>query len=187
MERIADATPDTALLVVDEAYREFVTDGDVPDALALLGDRDNVAVLRTFSKAHGLAALRVGYLVAHPEVVAAVDRTLVPFAVNSVAEAAAIASLGHLDRVAARCADVVGERERVTAMLRSLGAELSDGQANFVWLPGPDAAPLGHALERAGIITRVFPEVGIRVTMGTPLQNDQFLAAYRSARATLPG
>lgn len=180
---LADALPPGCLLVVDEAYREFVTGADVPDALDLLGDRPNVAVLRTFSKAHGLAALRVGYLIAHPEVVAAVDRVLVPFAVNGLGQLAASASLAAPHELADRVAGVVAERGLVTAALRSAGWVVPDAQANFVWLPARRAAaPLALALERLGVVTRPFAHLGVRVTIGTAPENDRFLTAL--ARVT---
>ena len=175
---LADALPDRCLLVVDEAYREFVTGADVPDALALLGDRPDVVVLRTFSKAHGLAALRIGYLVGDPEVVAALDKVLVPFAVNGLGQAAALASLAAPDELADRVGGVVAERGLVSSSLRSAGWMVPDAQANFVWLPAGDAAqPLATALERSGVVTRPFPGLGVRVTIGTAPENDRFITA----------
>lgn len=175
---LADALPEGCLLVVDEAYREFVTDPDVPDALALLGARPDVVVLRTFSKAHGLAALRVGYLLAHPAVIDAVDRVLPPFSVNALGQRAALASLAAPVELAERVAGVLAERDRVVAALTALGHVVPDAQANFVWLPVRDgAAPLGTALERLGVVTRVFPGVGVRITIGAPVENDLLLAA----------
>ncbi len=179
---IAENTPETALLVVDEAYREFVTNPDVPDAIELLGARDNVAVLRTFSKAHGLAGLRVGYLVGPEHVVDTVDRMLVPFAVNHVAEAAACASLEAQVEIGRRCKETTVERERTADVLHELGFPAPVSQTNFVWLPaGASSAALGESMERRGVVTRVFPDVGIRVTSGTPAENDQFLTAFGEA------
>ncbi len=179
---IADATPESALLVVDEAYREFVTDPEIPDAIDMLGGRDNVAVLRTFSKAHGLAGLRVGYLVGPDHVVDTVDRLLVPFAVNHVGETAACASLSLVAEIGRRCKETIVERDRTAEVLMENGFPMADSQTNFVWLPaGVASAPLGEALERRGIVTRVFPDVGIRVTSGTPAENDRFLGAFEEA------
>ena len=178
---VGAAHPDT-LVVIDEAYREFVDDTTVPDAIERYRDRPNVAVLRTFSKAHGLAALRVGYLVADPVVVDAVGRVLVPFIVSHVAQVAALASLDHLDDVAHRCAGVIAERRRVSSALHGLGVPIPPSSTNFVWLPaGASSADLGSALERRGVVTRVFPDVGIRVTTGTPEENDRFLASIALA------
>jgi histidinol-phosphate aminotransferase len=91
--RLLDAVPPSCLVVLDEAYHEYVTGAHVHDAASLLDGYPNLAVLRTFSKAYGLAALRIGYLFGHPEVISAVDRTLVPFAVNGLAQVGALASL----------------------------------------------------------------------------------------------
>ena len=179
LERFLDRVPETVLVVLDEAYREFVTDPDVPDGLELMRGRPNVAVLRTFSKAWGLAGLRVGYLVAEdPAVADAVRRTHVPFSVSSLAQAAAVAALASADEVGRRVAAVVAERDRLTAALRERGHEVPDSQANFVWLPlGEPTAEVAAALEGRGVITRPFAGEGIRVTVGTPEEDDVFLAA----------
>ncbi|MGY1782101.1 histidinol-phosphate transaminase [Geodermatophilus sp. SYSU D01036] len=179
LERFLDRVPATVLVVLDEAYREFVTDPDVPDGLELMRGRPSVAVLRTFSKAWGLAGLRVGYLVAEdPAVADAVRRTHVPFSVSMLAQAAAVAALGSQDEVRRRVAAVVTERDRLTAALRGRGLEVPDSQANFVWLPlGEPSAATAAALEARGVITRPFAGEGIRVTVGTPEEDDLFLAA----------
>jgi histidinol-phosphate aminotransferase len=179
LERFLDAVPASTLVVLDEAYREFVTDPDVPDGIELMRGRPNVAVLRTFSKAWGLAGLRVGYLVAEdPAVAEAVRKTLVPFSVSSLAQAAAVAALASEDEVRARCAAVVAERDRLTTALRERGLDVADSQANFVWLPvGEQAAELASALEARAVITRPFAGEGVRVTVGSPEEDDVFLAA----------
>jgi histidinol-phosphate aminotransferase len=179
LERFLDAVPASTLVVLDEAYREFVTDPDVPDGMELMRGRPNVAVLRTFSKAWGLAGLRVGYLVAEdPAVAEAVRKTHVPFSVSSLAQAAAVAALASEDEVRARCAAVVGERDRLATALRERGLDVADSQANFVWLPlGEQAAELAAALEARAVITRPFAGEGVRVTVGSPEENDVFLAA----------
>jgi histidinol-phosphate aminotransferase len=150
--------------------------------------RPNVAVLRTFSKAWGLAGLRVGYLVAEdPAVAEMVRRTHVPFSVSSLAQAAAVAALGSEEEVRRRCAAVTTERERLTAALRERGFDVSDSQANFVWLPvGEEAAGLAAALEARAVITRPFAGQGIRVTVGTPEEDDAFLAALDQVRSATP-
>jgi len=188
LERFLDAVPADTLVVLDEAYREFVTDPDVPDGLELMRGRPNVAVLRTFSKAWGLAGLRVGYLLAEdPAVAEAVRKTHVPFSVSTLAQAAAVAALASEDEVRRRCAAVTAERERLVAALRERGQEVSDSQANFVWLPvGEQAAGLAAALEARAVITRPFAGEGIRVTVGTPEEDDVFLAALDQARSTAP-
>ncbi|MGY1748131.1 histidinol-phosphate transaminase [Modestobacter sp. SYSU DS0511] len=179
LERFLDAVPETALVVVDEAYREFVTDPGVPDGVELMRGRPNVAVLRTFSKAWGLAGLRVGYLLAEdPAVADAVRRTHVPFSVSSLAQAAAVAALASEGEVRQRCAAVVAERDRLTAALRERGLPVADSQANFVWLPlGERTAEVAAALEARAVITRPFPGEGLRVTVGTAEEDDVLLGA----------
>jgi histidinol-phosphate aminotransferase len=183
LEKFLDAVPEQTLVVLDEAYGEFVTDPDVPDGLEVMRGRPNVAVLRTFSKAWGLAGIRVGYLLAEdPAVAEAVGKTHVPFSVSMLAQAAAVAALASEDEVRARCAAVVAERDRLTAALRERGLDVADSQANFVWLPvGEEATALAAALEARAVITRPFAGEGIRVTVGTPDEDDIFLAALDDA------
>ncbi len=178
-----EAVPTTCLVVLDEAYSEFVTDTSVTDSTLLLAAHPNLVITRTFSKAHGLAGLRVGYALGHPDVIGMIDRTLVPFAVNELAQRAARASIAAADEMEQRVAAVVAERERVTVELRKLGWTIPDPQGNFVWLPvGNDAASLGVDLERRGVVTRAFPDVGVRVTIASPAWNDRFLAALADVR-----
>ncbi len=184
LDRFLDEVPSDVLVVLDEAYREFVTDEQVPDALTTYGDRPNVVVLRTLSKAWGLAGLRVGFLVGQPEVAAAIRKVVTPFSTSLVAQAAALAALDAEDEVRRRCAIVVAERERVTEALRKLSLDVPTSQANFVWLPlGDRAAAFGAACESRGVIVRAFQPDGVRVTIGTPEENDAFLAAAEAALA----
>jgi histidinol-phosphate aminotransferase len=185
LEKFLDAVPEHTLVVLDEAYREFVTDPDVPDGLEVMRGRPNVAVLRTFSKAWGLAGIRVGYLIAEdPAVAESIGKTHVPFSVSMLAQAAAVAALASEDEVRARCAAVVAERDRLTAGLRERGVEVADSQANFVWLPvGERTAAVAAALEARAVITRPFAGEGVRVTVGTPEEDDIFLDALDDVRA----
>ncbi|MDA0564692.1 histidinol-phosphate transaminase [Streptomonospora sp. S1-112] len=172
-----DRMPDHVLVVLDEAYREYVRDPEVPDGIALYGDRPNVAVLRTFSKAYGLAALRVGFCVAHPTIAAALRKTMVPFAVNHVAQAAAVASLAAEGELLERVAATVKERERVRDALLADGWEVPPTEANFVWLRlHGDTLAFAEACEAAGVAVRAFAGEGLRVSIGTPEENDAFLA-----------
>ncbi|AGZ46487.1 histidinol-phosphate transaminase [Actinoplanes friuliensis] len=182
LDRFLSQVPSDVLVVLDEAYREFVTDEQVPDALKTYGDRPNVVVLRTMSKAWGLAGFRVGFLVAQPEVAAAIRKVLTPFSTSLVAQAAALAALDAEDEVIRRCSLVISERERVTEALHKFLPDVPSSQANFVWLPLGDAAvPFGAACEQRGVIVRPFAGDGVRVTIGTPEENDAFLAAAESA------
>jgi histidinol-phosphate aminotransferase len=184
LDRFLSDVPSDVLVVMDEAYREFVTDEQVPDALEAYGDRPNVAVLRTLSKAWGLAGLRIGYAVAQPEVAAAIRKVLTPFSTSLAAQAAALAALDQEAEVLRRCALVISERERVTEALRKLIPDVPTSQANFVWLPlGDAAAAFGAACEARGVIVRPFLGDGVRVTIGTPEENDTFLAAAEAALA----
>ncbi len=185
---LLDAVPDQCVVVLDEAYHEYITGHHVPDALSSLPDHPNLVVLRTFSKAYGLAAMRIGYAMAHPDVIASVDKTLIPFAVNGVAQAAALASLEPAadQELAERVAGTLAERTRVAAEVRALGFSVPDPQANFVWLPaGESAADLTLTLEQLGVVTRPFPGEGVRVTIGSPAENDRFLSALADAAGKL--
>src|SRR6478752_6878972 len=134
LEAFLDKVPSDVIVVVDEAYVEFVRDPEAVRGLEVWRRRPNVVVLRTFSKAYGLAGLRVGYALAHPPVAAALRATAVPFGVSGLAQAAAVASLAARDELLARVDALVDERERVTAALRAQGWTLPDSSANFVWL-----------------------------------------------------
>jgi histidinol-phosphate aminotransferase len=175
-----DRVPEDCLVVLDEAYHEYVRDPDVPDGLTLYSGRPNLAVLRTFSKAYGLAALRVGYLIAHEAVAAAVRATQLPFSVNSLAQAAALASLAAEQELLERVELVIKERERVRAELLAQGWSVLPSEANFVWLPlGADTADFAGASEAAGVAVRPFAADGARVSIGDPAANDAFLAVTR--------
>lgn len=180
--RFLDSVPPGVVVAMDEAYREFVTDPDVPDGLDLLDGRDNVLVVRTFSKAYGLAGLRVGYGVGAPDVITALRKVCIPFSVNAVAQAAAIASLDAGAELLARCKDIAAERERVRAALLAMGYEVPPSQSNFVWLPlGAATAGFNEHCLREQIVVRAFVGEGARVTIGTPRENEVFLAAASSA------
>ncbi|GAA1822450.1 histidinol-phosphate transaminase [Luedemannella flava] len=185
LDRFLDAVGPDVLVVLDEAYREFVDDPAVPDGVATYGDRPNVVVMRTFSKAWGLAGLRLGYLVAAPEVAAAVRKVVTPFSSSGVAQAAGLAALAADDEMRRRAALVVSERARVAEALGKLlpdGVDVPPSQANFVWLPlGERTAAFAQACADAGVIVRAFHPEGVRVTIGTPEENDTFLAAARTA------
>ncbi|MGH3738838.1 MAG: histidinol-phosphate transaminase [Micromonosporaceae bacterium] len=185
LEHFLDAVPGDVLVVIDEAYREFVTDAEVPDALRLFGDRPNVVVLRTLSKAWGLAGLRVGWMAAAPEVADAVRKVVTPFSTNAVAQAAAMAALDASDEMRRRVDLVVAERERVHKAILALVPDVPATQANFVWLPLRDrAAACAAACEQRGVIVRAFQGDGVRVTIGTPEENDTFLTAAEAALAS---
>jgi histidinol-phosphate aminotransferase len=178
LSEFLDRVPPDCLAVIDEAYVQYVRDPAVADGLSLYADRPNVALLRTFSKAYGLAGLRVGFLIGHPPVVRAVRKTMLPFAVNSLAQAAAIASLAAESELMERVDLVVKERDRVRSELAADGWTVPPTEANFVWLPlaGWSAEFADHC-DAAGVSVRPYPPDGIRVTIADPEANDAFLAA----------
>jgi len=172
-----DQVPADCLVVLDEAYREYIRDPGVPDGIELYRDRRNVAVLRTFSKAYGLAGLRVGFLIGHEAVADAVRKTMLPFTVSSIAQAAAVASLNAEDELLERVESVVKERDRVSAALRADGWSVPDTEANFVWLHlGEHTTRFAQACEAEGIAVRPFAGEGARVSIGSSAANDAFLA-----------
>lgn len=164
--------------MIDEAYLEFVRDADVPDAVALLREYPNIVVLRTFSKAYGLAGLRIGYALAPTALATGIRSASTPFGVSGIAQQAALASLAPaaqaelMERVDA----LVAERTRVAGALRDQGWRLPETQANFVWLGLGDVTTdrAKEAME-AGILVRPFAGDGMRVSIGEPEANDAFL------------
>lgn len=179
---LLDALPPQVLVVIDEAYREFAQPGAV-DGVALLAQYPNVVVLRTFSKAYGLAGLRVGYAVAHPALAAAIRIAATPFGVNHLAQVAALAALDARAELMERVALIVGERDRVLAGLRAQGWSVPDSEANFVWLPtGARSVELAADAVRHGLVLRPFAGEGIRITVGLPEENDRVLAVTASWR-----
>lgn len=190
LERFLAAVPAHVVVVLDEAYFEYLRPdgfaaGDVPDGVELGRTRPNVVVLRTFSKAYGLAGLRVGYAVGDPTLMATLGKVYVPFSVNSLAQAAAIASLAAQEELLARTDDVVSERVRVAEALRDVGYIAPPSQANFVWLPlGALAVPFAQDCADAGVLIRPFAGEGVRVTIGAPSENDAFLRFALPAGST---
>jgi histidinol-phosphate aminotransferase len=171
-----EAVPSHIPIAIDEAYVEYIRDGLAPDTLGLVREHSNVVVLRTFSKAYGLAGLRVGYGVGQPELITAMDKAYVPFTLTSVSQAAAIASLDAADELLARTDAVVAERARVSAALRTAGFTLPSSQANFVWLPlGPRTHDFVQRAAEARIVVRPYGTDGVRVTIGAPEENDALL------------
>ncbi|ATL29022.1 histidinol-phosphate transaminase [Streptomyces formicae] len=186
LERFLDRVPSDVLVVLDEAYREFIRDPEVPDGIEIYRDRPNVCVLRTFSKAYGLAGLRVGFAVAHEPVAAALRKTAVPFGVSQLAQDAAVASLRAEDELMGRVGSLVAERTRVVEALRGQGWTVPETQANFVWLRlGDRTTDFAAACEQAGVVVRPFAGEGMRATIGETEANDIFLQAAEAFRKEL--
>ena len=176
LEWFLDRVPADVLVVLDEAYCEFVRDPDAVDGAAFYRDRDNVCVLRTFSKAYGLAGLRVGFALG-PELVAdALRKAAVPFGVSGIAQQAAIESLRREAALLERVERLVTERDRIRAALLEQGWDVPVSEANFVWLALGDATvEFGAACDEAGVIVRTFPGEGCRITIAEPEASDLLL------------
>jgi histidinol-phosphate aminotransferase len=180
LESFLARVPGDVLVAIDEAYVEFVRDEAAPHALDLALSRSNVIVLRTFSKAYGLAGLRVGYAVGPAAVITELRKAQLPFGVTAMAEQAAIASLGAETELLRRVEVLVRERSRVQEELRAMGYWTPDAQGNFVWLPlGGRADEFAQAASEAGVVVRPFTGDGVRVTVGQPAANDRWLAVLR--------
>jgi histidinol-phosphate aminotransferase len=176
-----DRVPEDCLVAIDEAYAEYVRDADAANGLALYRDRPNVAVLRTFSKAYGLAGLRVGYLVGHEAVATAARKTMLTFAVNALAQAAAVASLEAEHELFDRVEAVVRERDRVRHELLVQGWTVPPAEGNFVWLRlGEDTMGFADTCDRAGISVRPYAGEGARVSIGDHEANEAFLAVAKA-------
>jgi histidinol-phosphate aminotransferase len=181
LESFLDRVPEDCLVVLDEAYTQYVTDADVPDGLDLYRDRPNLAVLRTFSKAYGLAGLRVGFLIGHEPVAAAIRKTMLTFTVNALAQAAAIASLAAEPELLDRVQSVVSERERVRGELLAQGWTVPPTEANFVWLRlNEDTDEFAEACDREGVSVRPFGGEGARVSIGDRDASNAFLAVAQA-------
>lgn len=173
-----EAVPERVTVIVDEAYAEYVTDGSYRSMVHDAVDASNVLVTRTFSKIYGLAGLRVGYAVGHPDLIAALRSTQAPFTVNSLAQAAAMEVLRHQDRVARRRDRNAAGRAVLTDGLRDRGVDVADSQANFVYFePATPPDELAEQLMQRGVIVRPLGK-GLRVSVGTEEENGRFLAAW---------
>jgi histidinol-phosphate aminotransferase len=182
LRRFLEQTPETAIVVVDEAYFEYVADADYPDTLAWLGDFPNLIVCRTFSKAYGLAGLRVGYAISSPAIADLLNRVRQPFNVNSLALAAATAALNDAEHLARSVALNASGLQQLGAAFTERGLAYIPSAGNFITVDmGRPAAPLYDALLREGVIVRPVANYGLpqhlRVTVGTTEENQFFLAA----------
>jgi histidinol-phosphate aminotransferase len=179
-----DRIPERVIVALDEAYREFVTDTQVPDGVEFVRERPNVVVVRTFSKAYGLAGLRVGYSIASPEITTVLRKVYLPFSVNALAQTAAIASLDAGEELRQRRQEIIAERTRVRDALLDFGYKIPEAQGNFVWLPlGERAMEFAEHTLAGKVVVRPFadgPTGGVRVTIGTHEENNMLLDAARS-------
>jgi histidinol-phosphate aminotransferase len=192
MKRLLEAVSPGTLVLWDEAYFEYaMNDADYPDSLALLRDSGLAwLLLRTFSKAYGLAALRVGYGVAStPELAALMDRIRTPFNINEIAQQAALVAFDDQTHVQASVDDARQGRERMRAALVDLGVYPARSQANFLFFDcGEDASALAARMLEDGVVVKPWREAGyekcMRVSIGSPADNELFLDSFKRRRAS---
>jgi histidinol-phosphate aminotransferase len=172
-----ERVPNDVLVVVDEAYAEYATAADFATAIPHVTTRPNVVVLRTFSKAYGLAGLRIGYAIGRPEVLSVLRKPQRPFTVIEIAQRAAVASLGHQDELATRAKRNAAGREELEAVFTARGIPHVSSQTNFVlFTPPGDVLEVNEALLHRGVIVRTMAP-NIRVSVGTPNENARFIDA----------
>ena len=176
-----DAVPSDVIVVLDEAYREFISDTDVPDGLDFFHERNNVVVIRTFSKAYGLAGLRVGFAIAPEPIAEGMRKTALPFGVSSIAEDAALAALECEDELFERVRHLSQERDRVWQALADQGWDIHPSHANFVWLRlGERTQEFAQACDEVGITIRTFPDEGVRISVAEEQANDRVIDVGKS-------
>jgi histidinol-phosphate aminotransferase len=166
-ERFLDRVPADVLVLLDEAYFEFVRDPEAVDGSTLIGRYPNLVLLRTFSKAWGLAGLRLGYAIGPEHILDAARAVAIPLSVTGQAQLAGLVALDHEDLLFARVADIVETRGRLVAGLRDLGFAVPEAQGNFVWLPlGDRTAAADDVFHEHGVVVRAFPGDGLRISIG---------------------
>jgi histidinol-phosphate aminotransferase len=176
LESFLKTVPPDVLIVLDEAYFEFVERSDYPNGVKYLSEYSNLLVLRTFSKIYGLAGLRIGYGIGHPELIANLNRIRAPFNTSNVAQAAALAALNDEDHVRVSRESTIEERNFLEQELSEAKIPYVSSVANFVFLPAKDAAGLQQRLLDKGVFVRAVKN-GLRVTVGRREENLEFLGA----------
>ena len=178
-----DAVPQDVLVVVDEAYFEYVDAPDYPRTLEWLDEYPNLIIMRTFSKIHSLAGLRVGYTVSHPDLCSLLERGRIPFNVNSLSQAAAITALGEQDRVEAIRSENGSGRAYIDRKLTELGCRVLPSQTNFIMAFLPlDAGRVYDRLLDMGVIVRPMGNFGadlnaVRISVGLEAENERLVHA----------
>ncbi len=181
VERFLGAIPAEVLVVFDEAYREYADESRMPDTPRYLREGRNIIVLRTFSKIYGLAALRIGYGIAAPDLVEYLNRVRQPFNTNLLAQEAALAALGDRAHVRRSLAVVREGKKAIAAALDRVGLRHIPSEANFIFFhAGEKARPLCDAVLRRGVILRDLGEGWLRVTIGRPAENRKFIRALEA-------
>lgn len=178
-----DAVPDHLLVVVDEAYHDYVTAPDYATALPIASERENVVVTRTFSKIYGLAGLRIGYAIGNSDTIAKLKTTQPPFSASSIAQVAALESLAHDEQLTERVDANTAGRLQLENGLTERGIEYAPSQANFVAMMADESADAADRLLKEGVIVRPMGPI-IRVTVGTEDENRRFLRALDAVGVT---
>ncbi|MFJ3217916.1 pyridoxal phosphate-dependent aminotransferase [Kitasatospora sp. NPDC086801] len=179
--------PATALILLDEAYVDFARDWAAPAVPDRIAEWPNLVVLRTLSKSHGIAALRIGYALAEESVAQRVRDHQVPYAVNRLQEAGLLAAVSAQDEVDRRIAGIAAERERLRAELLRLGWSVAPSLTNFLWVVAPgDQLPLRTELERRGVAVRYYPGQGIRIAVGEQDANDAVIEGFTATAPAAP-
>ena len=187
VEAFLDRVPRDVLVLLDEAYAEFVGDERAVDGTRLLGRHPNLVIARTFSKAYGLAGLRVGFAIGHRRILDAARSTAIPLSVTRFAETAAVASLEHSDELLERVHRITELRDRLWRDLLEQGWTIPESQANFLWFDTREETERAAAVfERAGVVVRAFPPEGIRVSIGEVDSVEKLLPAAAEIVESLP-
>lgn len=182
IRELLDAIPSDVMVVIDEAYREFNAP-EFGDPATLLASHENIIITRTFSKAFGLAGLRSGYGLCAPALVDELEKVRLPFSVNNLAQAAVLAAIEHRAEALERVDALIEERGRCAEALRTAGVEIPEPQANFIFIPtGVETLEVARRMEQLGVVTRPFPDLGLRVTVGSAEENDRWLDAFLTSR-----
>ncbi len=186
LERLLQSIPNDVVVVIDEAYVEYVTAMDYPQALRLLTKRPRTVVLRTFSKAYGLAGLRIAYAVCDAEIASLLQRVKEPFNVSSIAQAAALAALDDHEHLQASIQNNASEMDRLLPEFKKLGIAVTPSQANFVLAHFSDAKYVHKSLIERGVVTRPVANYGLmnalRITIGKPSENEALLRGLYSLK-----
>ncbi|MBF4461300.1 MULTISPECIES: histidinol-phosphate transaminase [unclassified Rathayibacter] len=184
---LLDRVPSDVLVLLDEAYAEFVGDERAVDGARLLTRYPNLVIARTFSKAYGLAGLRVGYAIGHARILDAARSTAIPLAVTRFAESAAVASLDHREELLERVRRITRLRDRLWQALQDQGWTIPRSEANFLWFDTREQTEWAAGVfERAGVVVRAFPPEGIRVSVGEAGSVDKLLTAAAEIVESLP-
>jgi histidinol-phosphate aminotransferase len=186
---LVQRVPPQALVVIDEAYAEFVTDGRFRTAIPLALEMDNVVVLRTFSKIYGLAGHRIGYAIGSEGTITELRKAQPPLTVNTVAQAAALASLGNSDELQRRVMANREERHLLTEALGERGLDYAESHANFLFfeMPWSDSSEISEMFTQRGVIIRPMSGGWMRVTVGAEHENQRFIEALDGVLSDLPG